>query len=161
MRRTPFVVTAGLFLAAGAACGGSIGVKNRVGLGVAAGRAPGISGKAWTGSSTAIDFSYALVERPGAPDARRPGFHFDHLWHLGAGDDHDRSWATPYLGLGLRFLFEEEARSFRDVSLALRAPVGVAVLWGAFEPFVEAAPVLWWSAPRWDWDGSVGLRVYW
>jgi hypothetical protein len=120
-------------------------------LGVILGEPTGISGKAWTGATTAIDGAVAWS----LSGANQMHIHGDFLIHdfglLGASDR-----SVPfYYGIGGRIVSADET------SLGARIPVGV----GYYPPdiplglFLELVPVLdLLPDVELDMDGAVGVR---
>lgn len=135
---------------------------HNVGLGVMIGEPTGLSFKAYTSSTTAVDAG--LAWSLGRYDAIN--IHADYLWHsFDVFEDVDKGQLPVYYGVGGRIVFADDYPDPGDNSavLGVRVPVGINYL---FEDspvglFLEVAPIVN-IAPETDFDidGALGVRFY-
>lgn len=137
--------------------------ENKVGLGLMVGEPTGISFKAWTSETNAIDAG--LAWSVGRYDAIN--FHADYLWHHFDifGDEIDHGQLPVYYGVGGRIVFADDYPDQGDenVVLGVRVPAGINYLFedSPIGLFLEIAPVVN-IIPETDFDldSSLGVRYY-
>ena len=142
-----------------------IGVSRKVGLGVAAGVAPGFSAKAWVSPRNALDLGLGVGLGDFAcnprfnPCGERMSFNLDYLVHPGRGLD--AGWLAWHVGFGARVWFYQYGQTVETMRFAARVPIGIDLMWFDFlETFAEIAPSLGFSPTLAFVEGSVGARIY-
>jgi len=143
-----------------------IGVSRRVGLGVAAGMAPGFSAKAWVSPRNAVDMGLGIGLGDFAcnprfnPCGERMSFNLDYLVHPGRGS-YNPGWIAWHVGLGARVWFYQYGQTVETMRFAARVPIGIDLMWFDFlETFAEVAPSLGFSPTLAFLEGSIGARIY-
>lgn len=137
--------------------------ENKIGLGLMVGEPTGLSFKAWTSETNAIDAG--LAWSVGRYDAIN--LHADYLWHNFElfGDEIKQGQLPVYYGVGGRIVFADDYPDPGDDNavLGVRIPAGVNYL---FEDspvglFLEIAPVVNIIPDTdFDLDSSLGVRYY-
>lgn len=109
-------------------------LEKRFGLGVVLGEPTGISGKYWTGPTTALDggVAWAFGEKSALH------VHVDHLFHHFNLIKVEKGRLPVYYGLGARVKLEDKSR------VGVRVPVGLEYLvdGAPLDIFVEVAPIV-------------------
>jgi hypothetical protein len=153
-------------VAAAPVAAGEIGVTQRVGVGLEAGAAPGLSAKAWVSNTRALDLGlgiglgdFACNDRFN-PCGQRMSFHLDYLFHPGR-DVSNLRWLAWHLGFGGRVWFYEYGQTADSMMFALRVPVGLELMvLNTFEIFAEVVPSLGFRPTLGFIEGTVGARMY-
>jgi len=141
-----------------------IGMQRKVGIGLVAGSAPGLTAKIWTSPANALDLGFgfglgsiACSERFN-PCGKRNSFNADYLWQTGHGP---ADLVGFHLGLGARFWFWNYGSGNRDLQIAARLPIGLDVF--AFkwlEVYGEVTPSLAFDPNFLFFEGAIGARIY-
>ena len=121
-------------------------------VGLIIGEPTGLSGKLWTGSTTAFDVGVAWSFRKDG----HMHLHADYLYHNFSYLESDRGYVPVYLGIGGRVRFWEHDKS--EVGLRFVAGVEYYDDEFPFTVFLEIAPVLD-LAPETEMDFNGGLGV--
>ena len=121
-------------------------------VGLLIGEPTGLSGKLWTGSTTAFDVGVAWSFRKDG----HMHLHADYLYHNFSYLESDRGYVPVYLGIGGRVRFCEHDKS--EVGLRFVAGVEYYDDEFPFTVFLEIAPVLD-LAPETEMDFNGGLGV--
>lgn len=132
-----------------------------MGLGLMAGEPTGLSFKAWTSQTNAIDagLAWSLSGR----DAIH--LHGDYLWHNYDifGDDVNEGQLPVYYGIGGRLIIFDDAGSDANAVFGVRIPLGVNYLFenDPFGIFLEVAPIINLIPDTdFDADAAIGGRYY-
>jgi hypothetical protein len=177
MKRTLFTALVAGVLLAGAmktANATEVGYGRKFGLGIMLGDPTGIVAKLWLSSVNALDFGFGFGHYGWGRcyrdelDRRRCGyrdysFNVDYLWQSNiVRGDFQLDW---HVGLGGRayFLGEYADDRDRDVNLAVRAPIGLDLMFSRpsfLEVFFEIAPALYLLPPDFGIEGGLGVRFY-
>ena len=108
--------------------------SNGVGVGLIVGEPTGISGKYWTGSTTAFDAALAWS----FVDENAFQIHADYLFHNIRLISVSEGKLPFYYGIGARL------KTANDIKLGVRVPLGLAYLFQnvPIDIFVEVVPIL-------------------
>lgn len=108
--------------------------SNGIGVGVIVGEPTGISGKYWTGSTTAFDAALAWS----FVDENAFQIHADYLFHNIRLITISEGKLPFYYGIGARL------KTANDIKLGVRVPLGLAYLFQnvPIDIFVEVVPIL-------------------
>lgn len=129
------------------------GNGGNVGIGIMFGEPTGLSVKAWTGSSSALNIG-AAWSLSGRNEAVH--MHVDYLFHTWFGDV-NRGQLGFYYGIGGRAIFAG------DPTAGIRVPLGLNYVFenSPFDLFVEAVPILDLSPEtKFAGNGAFGIRYY-
>ncbi len=159
------VLTVAVFLkAGGTAHATEVGMQRKVGVGLVAGSAPGVTAKIWTSSTSAVDLgvgfglgNFACSQRFN-PCGSRSSFNLDYLWQSGHGP---RDVLSLHIGLGARFWFWDYGNGTGDFQIAGRMPIGLdlyAFKW--LEVYGEITPSLAFGPSIFFFEGAIGGRIY-
>lgn len=122
--------------------------SNGIGVGLIVGEPTGISGKYWTGSTTAFDagLAWSFI------DENAFQIHADYLFHNIRLITISEGKLPFYYGIGARL------KTAHDVQLGVRVPLGLAYLFQnvPIDIFVEVVPILD-LIPKTDFQISVAL----
>lgn len=153
-----------LLLEGGAARATEVGMQRKIGVGLVAGSAPGLTAKIWTGSTSALDLglgfglgNFACSQRFN-PCGSRSSLNIDYLWQSGHGP---RDVLGLHIGLGARFWFWDYDNGTRDFQVAGRIPIGLdlyAFNW--LELYGEITPSLAFEPSIFFFEGAIGGRIY-
>ena len=171
-----FAVTAFLVLALAGAWGRSahateVGYTRHFGLGVALGDPTGIVAKLWLSSTNALDFGFGFqryglnrcdaVGRNCDYAYRDYSFNVDYLWQSNLVKGQAQlDW---HVGVGGRLYFVGDNRYEHDVDMAVRAPIGLDLMFrnpGFLEIYLEVAPALYLIPLDLGLEGGLGVRFY-
>lgn len=147
-------VVLALVLASFALCRPALAQDQGLGLGVVLGEPTGISGKYWTGSTTA--FAGAAAWSFGSKSAFH--VHLDHLFHHYGLIKVEKGRLPLYYGIGGRVKAESD-----NSRVGVRVPVGLDYLveGSPLEIFVEVAPIVELTpATGISINGGVGIRYF-
>ncbi|MES1172233.1 MAG: hypothetical protein ABUL77_03260 [Bacteroidota bacterium] len=153
-----------LVIAAPAARATEVGLQRRVGVGLVAGSAPGLTAKIWTSTISAVDLglgfglgTFACSDRFN-PCGKRTSFNIDYLWQSGHGS---LDVLSLHLGLGARLWFWDYGNGDGDLQVAIRAPIGLDLyafnwleLYGELTPSLAVGPAFFYL------EGALGFRIY-
>ena len=134
-------------------CSNAMGQDHNFGLGVIIGEPTGISGKYWSGQTTAIDGAIAWsLGKHG-----RLHLHADYLLHNFSLIKVENGQVPVYYGIGGRIKLGDDER---DDKIGVRIPVGLAYIFadGRLDAFLEIGPVLD-LVPETDLDLCAGLGI--
>ena len=158
------IATTLVLLMAQPASATEVGVQRKVGVGLVAGSAPGITAKIWTSPVGAVDLGFgfglgslACSERFN-PCGKRNSFNLDYLWQSGHGSNDLLGF---HIGLGARFWIWNYGNGTGDFQVAARMPIGLdlyAFKW--LEVYGEVAPSLAFDPGLLFFEGAIGARIY-
>jgi hypothetical protein len=127
--------------------------SNGIGVGLIVGEPTGISGKYWTGSTTAFDAALAWS----FVDENAFQIHADYLFHNIRLITISEGKLPFYYGIGARL------KTANDIKLGVRVPLGLAYLFQnvPIDIFVEVVPILD-LIPKTDFqiNAALGARYY-
>ena len=127
--------------------------SNGIGLGLIVGEPTGISGKIWTGSSTAFDggLAWSFI------DENAFQIHADYLFHNFRLISVSEGKLPFYYGIGARL------KTANDVQLGVRVPLGLNYIFQyvPVDIFIEVVPILD-LIPKTDFqiNAALGARYY-
>lgn len=149
---------------AGTANATEVGLQRRIGVGLVAGSAPGLTAKIWTGpqNALALGFGFGLgtfaCSNRFNPCGKRTSFNADYLWQSGHGYYDTLGF---HAGLGARFWFWDYGAGASDLQVAARLPLGLNLyLFKWMEAYGEVAPSLAFDPAFVYLEGALGVRIY-
>jgi hypothetical protein len=174
MKRSVWVAVLGATLLVAAtrpARATEVGYSRTFGLGVALGDPTGIVAKLWLSNTNALDFGFGFHHigwrRCDRFDTncdyayRDYSFNVDYLWQSNlVKGPLQLDW---HIGLGGRAYFVGDNRYAHDVNLAVRAPIGLDMMFrnpSFLELYFEIAPALYLLDLDLGLEGSLGARAY-
>lgn len=133
--------------------GNVVAASNNAGIGIIIGEPTGISGKVWTGNTTAIDAAAAWSFN----DEDAFQLHGDYLIHNMRLIKVDQGTMALYFGLGGRVLFAN------DTFLGIRVPLGLDYIFEStpLDIFIELVPIMDLApATELDLNAALGVRLF-